>query len=64
MMPNPEFPLAVGRQIHFPLFLSTSGNMVVAVSSLILFPKIDKEVTWLSSWKSLAVEETDVSVCF
>lgn len=24
-------------------------------------PQVTKEVTWLSSWKSLAVEETDIS---
>lgn len=40
MMPNPEVLLAVGRRVHLVLlFLSTSGNMAVAISSLILSPK-------------------------
>lgn len=39
-MPNPEVLLAVGRRVHLVLlFLSTSGNMAVAISSLILSPK-------------------------
>lgn len=34
-----RFPLAVGRQDHFPPSRPLSGNMVVAVSSLILSPE-------------------------
>lgn len=58
-MPNPEILLAVGRQAHFPPLLVHEWQYGDGSSITNSVPQVTKEVTWLSSWKSLAVEETD-----
>lgn len=55
--PNPEVPLAAGRQDHFP----SCPLVAIWWYCFNFVPQVIKEVTWLSSWKSLAVDERDIS---
>lgn len=59
--PNPEVSSGSWKAGSLSSFLSTKWQYGGGCFITNFVPRVTKEVTWLSSWKSLAVKETGIS---